>query len=293
MKFVIVESFNHPIPTGLGFIEGLTQLGHEVYGLPTTHYSINDLIDYTDCLIILGWPNTQNIIQFKNKFPETKIIVVGFGWNDVVLELKDYVNIWMEHTYKHDLADEIYKQHGLILHHIPLGASLKFKPLGIEYQYDLSFIGKFGQQGHGYRYEDKYLYPLMGKGLKGFYSGFNGYPTIPHDALNEIYNSTKININFHYWYQKCQINDPQTTIDFNGRVFEIALAGGFQLCDHPYMEEYFGEGIITSSKEKWEETFNFYLNNDEIRREISIKAHQNALQNHTWKNRMQQLINIL
>lgn len=294
MKFVVVESFTHHIPTGLGFIEGLTQLGHEAYALPNNQYNINQINELVDCLIFMGWPNVQEVIKFKQKWPQTKIIVVGFGWNNIVEELKDYVDVWIEHTLKHDLADEIYKQHDLILHHIPLGASSdRFKPLNIEQQYDLSFIGQFGGQGHGYRHEDIYLYPLMKKQLKGFYSGFDGYPFVPHTQINEIYNSTKINVNFHYWNQKCQTDDLQTRIDFNGRVFEIALAGGFQLCDHPFIKDYFGEGIATASPELWEEAFDFYLNNSDIRKEFIIKAQQTALENHTWKNRMKQLINIL
>ena len=133
----------------------------------------------------------------------------------------------------------------------------------------------------------------MKKSLQGFYSGFNGHPYIFHTQINEIYNSTKVNINFHYWDQKCQIKDPQTRIDFNGRVFEIALAGGFQLCDHPFIKDYFGEGIVSSSPELWEETFDFYLNNDNARNDLVIKAQKVALENHTWKSRMQQLVNIL
>lgn len=293
-KVVIIESFTHHIPTGLGFIEGLNQLGYQTYSLPTTHYSINNISEEVDIIINLGWPNINEIKQFKSEFPNTKIAILIDGWNDCVLDLKQEVDVWFGLSYKADLLDIIYQSYGLTLHHIPLGASSeRFKPLNIEKQYDLSFIGQFGKTGHGYRHEDIYLYPLMDLGLKGLYSGFDGYPFVLHTDLNKIYNQTKININFHYWYQKEQNDNPQAIIDFNGRVFEIALAGGFQLCDHPYIKEYLGNGIIYSDKENWKETFNYYLNNPEEREYLSKIAQQNVLQNHTWKSRMELLINIL
>lgn len=294
-KIVIAEAFVHFIPTGLGFAEGLSELGCEVYALSTVTNRISDLDQEVDCLIHLGWPDENDVISLKTKYPNIKIVIVGFGWNDLCMRLKNYVHLWIEHTWKHELADELFKEHNLTLHHIPLGASTsRFKPLNIDNKhYDLSFVGQFGNSGHGYRHQDFYLTPLMDINLKGFYSGFNNYPPIRHEDLNLIYNQTKININFHYWHQKEQSTDPQTCIDFNGRVFEIALAGGFQLCDHPHIQEYFGDGIIYASKEDWKDVFLYYLHNEQERNKITEKAIKNAVAKHTWKCRMEQLINLL
>lgn len=293
-KFIVAESFTHHIPTGLGYIEGLTQLGYEAYALPTGQYKLTDLAQDVDCVVIMGWPNVGEVIEFKQHNPTTKIVVVCFGWSDIVDKLADYVHAWVEHTYKHDKVDEIYKQHGHTLHHVPLGASsTSFYPMNYRSEYDLSFVGQFGQNGHGYRHEDVYLYPLMRKNLTGFYSGFHQYSTVSHSSLNLIYNKTKINLNFHYWDQKQQTEDLQTKIDFNGRVFEIALSGGFQLCDHPHVSSFFGEGIVVATEHDWCDAFDYYLNNQEARQQMAAKAQEVALQNHTWMSRMKQLINIL
>jgi hypothetical protein len=294
-NFTVIESFTHYIPTGLGWIEGLDQLGHNVYAIPTTHYDYSTMsLEDIDWTIFMGTPDLQKLSQFKQLNPDTKVIIVCFGWDNIYLDLKNYVDVWVEHTYKHDLVDAKFEEYGMKLHHIPLGASNRvFTSLEIEKIYDLSFIGQFGEKGHGYRHQDHYLYPIIKLGLNGFYSGFDGYDCIKHETINQIYNQSKINLNFHYQYQKEQTTDLSTSIDFNGRVFEIALAGGFQLCDHPNVNEYFGDGIIYSSKEDWLDTFNFYLKNPYLRKELSLKAQQIALQNHTWKNRMQQLIDIL
>ena len=295
-NFTIIESFSHFIPTGLGWIEGLTELGHNVYAIPTTQYDYSNMVlDGIDYVVFMGVPNLDQLRTFKNLNLDVSIIVVCFGWSDNYLNFKDCVDIWVEHTYKHDLADSKFNEHGIKLHHIPLGASSRlFTPLtDIDSIYDLSFIGQFGQKGHGYRHQDYYLYPLMKLGLNGFYSGFDGHAHTTHSQLNRIYNQSKINLNFHYQYQKEQTIDQQTSIDFNGRVFEIALAGGFQLCDHPYVNEYFGDGIVYSSKEDWLDTFNYYINDSNLRNEFSLKSQKIALENHTWKSRMSNLIKLL
>jgi hypothetical protein len=294
-NFTVIESFTHYIPTGLGWIEGLDQLGHNVYAIPTSQYDYSTMsLEDIDWTIFMGTPDLQKLSQFKQLNPDTKVIVVCFGWNDIYLDLRKYVDIWIEHTYKHDLVDSEFEKHGIKLNHIPLGASSKvFSPLEINKTYDLSFVGQFGEKGHGYRHQDYYLYPLMGLNLNGFYSGFGKYNPVQHEFLNQIYNQSKINLNFHYQSQKEQSTDMSTSIDFNGRVFEIALAGGFQLCDHPNVNEYFGDEIIYSSKEDWLDTFNYYLNNPDLRKELSLKAHQKALANHTWKSRMSDLIKLL
>lgn len=295
-NFAIIESFSHFIPTGYGWIEGLTQLGHTVYAIPTTQYDYSVMaLDEVDYVVFMGVPDSTQLQTFKKLNSDITIIVVCFGWDDIYLNFTECVDIWVEHTYKHDLADSKFKDHNIQLHHIPLGASSQlFTPLiNVNTVYDLSFVGQFGKTGHGYRHEDYYLYPLMKLGLSGFYSGFDTYNHISHNQLNQIYNQSKINLNFHYQYQKEQTIDQQTCIDFNGRVFEIALAGGFQLCDHPYVNEFFGDSIVYSSKEDWVDTFNYYLNHPELRDELRLKSQKIALENHTWKSRMSNLINLL
>jgi len=294
-KFTIIESFNHFIPTGFGWIEGLTELGHEVYTIPTGQhdYSTMSLVNI-DWAVFMGMPDVQKLLLFKQLNPSTKIAVVCFGFSKDYLLIKDCVDIWLEHTYKHDLVASLFEHHGMNLHFLPLAASTTlFKPIQADTTYDLSFIGQFGSNGHGYRHEDRYLYPLMQKGYKGFYSGFGNHQYIQHSDIPSIYSTTKINLNFHYQNQKQQSTDQEDRLDFNGRVFEIAMCGGFQLCDHPNVLEYFGEGIVYSSMQDWEDMFEYYLNNDRIRIELAEVAQKTVLEKHSWKVRMNQFLNII
>jgi spore maturation protein CgeB len=295
MNFVIYEPFLHFVPTGEGWIEGLVKNGHQATALSSFIYKLHTLvISNADCIIIMELPHKQSLEAFKQNNPDIKVVLVGFQYDPEAILLKDYVDFWFELHYKHDAMEEFFNYNGLELHMIPLAASEDiFKPLQQKKIYDLSFIGQFGNKGHGYREEDTYLYPLKSLGLKGYYSGFDSFPQTAHEDLNVVYNSTKVNINFHYYYQKNQFQNLESKLDFNGRVFELALSGNFQLCDLPHVSDLFENGVTFTSKEDWKDTFNYYLHNTEAREEQARIARNIALEKHTWKSRMKQFLEII
>jgi glycosyltransferase involved in cell wall biosynthesis len=296
MKIVVTETFQHFLPNGLGWIEGLQQLGHETFGLQSHLYSINAINEKMDVVVFMGMHTVklEDVIKFKDRYPNTKLVAVCYGFEEYYLTLKPYIDLWVEHNFKHDLVDNLFKQEGMKLVHIPLGSSInKFKPLDITKDYDVSFIGQFGNAGHGYREQDYYLDPVLNLNLKGIYSGFYNHPHIASDQLNTAYNLSKVNLNFHYPSQKIQTDLQSDSIDFNSRVFDIALSGNFQLCDHPYIGELFEDGVAYTSKEAWIDTLQYYLNNETARLEMANKAYRICLEKHTWKSRMSDFINYI
>lgn len=295
MNFVVFEPFLHLIPTGEGWIEGLKKNGHQAFAMSSYEYQLDNIVlDGVDYVILMVLTNKQSLKSFKKNNPNIKVVLVGFNYDPKAIILRDYVDFWFELHYKHDAMEEFFNYNGLELHMLPLAASEDlFKPLEQEKIYSLSFIGQFGNKGHGYREEDIYLYPLKSLGLKGYYSGFDSFPSTAHQDLNVIYNSTKVNINFHYYYQKNQLENLESRLDFNGRVFELALSGNFQLCDLPHVSDLFENGVTFTSKEDWKDTFIYYLNNREVREEQARIARDIALEKHTWKSRMKQFLKII
>lgn len=298
MKVVVTETFLHHIPNGAGWIEGIEALGHTCYGLQSHLYNINDIDEQVDVIVFMGMHtlNLEDVITFKDRWPDTKLVAVCFGFDQEYLKLKPYIDVWVEHTYKHDLADKLFLEAGMKLHHLPLATSANiFGNKKIQDKiYDVSFVGTFGERGgHGYRDQDIYLDPILQLSPKGLFGGFYNYPNIPAYQLKDVYGLSKINLNFHYPYQKVQTEEPSTCIDFNSRVFDIAIGKNFQLCDHPYVEELFDQGIKYTSKEEWLGTYNFYLGNEEARKEMAEKAYQEVIKRHTWEVRMKEFINII
>lgn len=301
-KVVIYESVKHFIPTGFGWMEGFDGLGHEVYLLPDDPYSINEIDGVVDILVITGMHEAMvsEIIQFRNEHPNTKIVCMCFMFQEYYLKLADTVNLWVELVCQHDLTKKKFADHGLPLLFVPLAASKKlFYKIPSNPVYDVSFIGQFGNTGHGYRNQDSFLFPFLKEHeYKGFFAGFNYqgklYNPIKHIELNDVYNKTAVNLNFHYDFQKQQSDfDELYRLDFNGRVFEIAMSGNFQLCDHPLIQEYFGESIGFATKNEWKEMVDYYLNNFKSRTEKAAAAREICLNHHTWEHRIQLVLDTL
>jgi len=295
MKILVTETFLHFLPNGLGWIEGFEDLGHTAYGLQSHVNNINDIDEQLDILIFMGMHtlNYDDVVKFKDRWPETKLIAVCANFDESYLKLKPYIHTWVQHNYKHSISDRLFSEAGMNLIHVPLASSPRlFTKLDLNKQFDVSFIGQFGEnKGHGYREQDYYLDPIIKSNLKGFYSGFYNYPHIAIDDVNKVYNATKVNLNFHYPYQKLESELSTDSIDFNSRVFDICMSGNFQLCDHPYVGELFDKGLKYTSKENWLDTLEYYLNNEEEMFILTREAQEECLSKHTWKSRMSEFLN--
>ena len=164
MKILVTETFQHFMPNGVGWIEGLQQLGHEAFALQSHLYSINDIDEQMDVVVFMGMHTVKfdDIVKFKDRWPDTKLVAVCYGFEESYLPLKPYIDLWVEHNLKHDLVDGLFKEAGMRLVHVPLASSTRiFNRLGSMKVFDVSFIGQFGNTGHGYREQDYYLDPVL------------------------------------------------------------------------------------------------------------------------------------
>jgi len=287
-EILIYEDWVHFIPTGKGWADGLIKLGHNVYNIPHK-YDISQVSQYLDVIIyfdiMLDNMSINSFRQYKKLNPNCKIIgIIGSEYKEKYKEYSDIIDLWCSITYYNSAIDNKFEN----LLYVPLAANEDiFYPINDKSNlYDCSFIGQFGNTGHGYRKENIYLYPILdNKKLHNFMAGFeyNNYKHnfIQYNFLNNIYNSTKINLNFHYDNQKSK-----NRCDFNGRVYEVAMSGNFQLCDHPYLKNVFGNSIGYSDENSWLDTFYYYLEHTSERIELAEESRKIALENHTWKQRM-------
>ena len=299
MQIIIYESFQHFIPTGKGWSSGFRKLGHQCYELPSITYSILDLDQDVDLLVLFD-PNAtriNDILEFKKIHLKCKIIFLCSTYYEWYQKIEEYIDIWAVVRHNNLKLQELFEARKLKFVHIPLAANEDlFYPIPEKKEFDVSFIG---QLCHGDRGENHYLFPVIDKKYKGFYSGFSykniQYPFYTHNSLNLVYNKTKVNLNFHYPHQKNKIQtDINTYLDFNGRVFEIALSGNFQLCDNEYVNDIgFKDGVIIGNENNWLELIEYYLKNEDLRIKCASKAKETALQYHTWTKRMESVINIL
>ncbi|WP_209125683.1 glycosyltransferase [Alkalihalobacillus sp. BA299] len=114
-----------------------------------------------------------------------------------------------------------------------------------------------------------------------------------------LYNQTKIVLNTHRSYQfKYNLNKKGVfNRSINNRTFEIASCGAFQLTDlKPDLTKHFIEGseIVTfSSMDDLLKKTNYYIKHETERKEITKRARQRALKDHTFGNRLKKMLKII
>lgn len=131
-----------------------------------------------------------------------------------------------------------------------------------------------------------YLYGDSGWGkLMGAKANYRG-EVQDRVELSKLCNATKINLNI-----------PAAGTAFNLRLFDVLSCGGFVLSYYtPDLEELFSlDNEIVSFKDKGElkEKVEYYLSHPGEREDIARRGHELVLREHTYRKRMQEMIDIL
>jgi hypothetical protein len=300
MKLVLCDTIHHPTPILLEWWYGLVDLGYDALYLPVPEHSILQIDEVVDVLIYAGAPDDEYYInqfyEFKNRQPACKIIVTTDNWKSGYIKYKQIVDFFIMTQHSNISLVNTFNDNGFQLYSVPLAANhrLFYKTLEKEL-YDATFIGNLS---HGYRGEDKFLYPILDNQkyscfLGGMIYGKYNHGYIPYNEHNSIRNQTKINLNFHVPYQKPNRGEQVDRIDLNQSVYNIALSGNFQLCDHPLVESMFNGNIPIGTEDNWLDLFNYFLENPDIRHEKAHNAKLIAEKEHTWLVRMKEFLEIL
>lgn len=115
--------------------------------------------------------------------------------------------------------------------------------------------------------------------------------SVPPEEENQLYSSAKICLNFH----EREADGTQPHYILNQRTFKIPACGGFEICDYvPALRKYFAEDevVMADSPEDWANKVDYFLNNDLERERIQARASQRAHRDHTYHNRVEQVLQI-
>lgn len=113
--------------------------------------------------------------------------------------------------------------------------------------------------------------------------------TVPAEDENKLYSSAKISLNFH----EREEDGSQPNYIVNQRAFKIAACGGFQICDYvPALRKYFSEDevVMATTPGDFIEKVGYFLSNDNQREAIAKKGSARSLRDHTFHNRVQEVI---
>ena len=295
MKIAVFDTIHHPTPILKEWAVGFTDLGHNVDFYAIQHHTVLSCMNIAyDLIVYVGDMNLNQFEQIKQNNPSVKIVCAADSLQPHFAHFNGLVDFFITTQHSCKTLTDSFTNAGLKLYNIPLaGNNHLFYPTNVSPEYDICFIGTLA---HGYREEDKYLYPFVEK-YKFFLAGMtykhHGVPFLSYDQANSVRNRSKININFHYDYQRFNEGYPTDRIDLNQSVYNIALSGGFQICDHPLVSDIFDNSIIVAPSQEWPELIEYYLNNHEERISLAKKSYEIALEKHTWKARMDEFLKLL
>ncbi len=115
-------------------------------------------------------------------------------------------------------------------------------------------------------------------------------PKLALEDERKIYASSLISINIHEDFQK------RFGGDCNERTFQVPLCGGFEITDDvECIRKYFKDGeeiVLASNKEDWFQKIQYYIKNPEKRLPIIEAGKKKVLEEHTYHNRVKQIIEI-
>lgn len=172
----------------------------------------------------------------------------------------------------------------------------------LDYEYDVSFIGSIS----GYR--KWIIQELLKKGIRVECFGYgweNG--RITFEEMKEIFKTSKINLNIsnsasydiRYIFSSVGsiyefIRSDKRFEQIKARNFEIPAFGGFQLTNYaPSLDDYFeiGEDVaIYTTFEDLVLQINYYLENEEDRKNILINAYEMAKKEYTYQDRLKKIL---
>lgn len=204
-----------------------------------------------------------------------------------------------------DMEDVVsYKKDGIEAHFLPQACDMSvYRPLsGTRKDIDILFVGNLLYSPRRKRLMNAVIdrYPERTIRVYGWYQpwfkGLGAWLKRPHKHIyknvqvssaraNSLYNQARIVLNIHQESQRDGANP---------RVFEICGSGAYQICDwNPYVASLFPSGAIGLYHDE-EELFSLVgeaLKSD--REEAASRAHSIVVREHTFKNRMEQVLKTL
>ncbi|MEC0372458.1 CgeB family protein [Paenibacillus chibensis] len=208
-----------------------------------------------------------------------------------------------------------YQQLGCAnVHHLPFAAYVEhYKPerMRSAQRREVSFIGS------AYWNRVEYLSPIMDQ-LMQHHTIINGiwWDRLPNFAAYqdrievnkwmgpqetaEAYNASKIVINLHRSHEDDSVNNNAVKIPAaspNPRTFEISACATLQLSDaRSDLAKFYTPGVeieTYSSPQELLDKVEYYLNHEKERREIALNALERTMRDHTYGNRLNQMLSII
>lgn len=224
----------------------------------------------------------------------------GSGAKDQFLSFKYVDHIFSIDTKWGDVINAVY---GVPVHHLPLGANPKhFFPISDEEKkFDAVYVASAPEQSPDGLIRAQLMNDIPAKFKVGIFgNGWNYwyryFPELKNRVfsesalsvsdLNKVYNQAKIVINFHSTGHEDSISS---------RIFEVALSGGFIITDYRKdLNKLLPPNLfpVFKTAKDMNNLISEWILKEKERNLISKKAIELVLANHTWENRIKNILHI-
>jgi len=279
------------------FFDALRELGcHVTYSDKTPNMNADVLVVPT------GGGQDKSTAKAMKQFGGPVILNVGAA---AYWYRKNFLDRWHDQilfAYGTDCSDyspRMFEESGIPYYHFPFASTPKvMRPLALPKIYDVVFVGN-AASGIG---RHNYVEPLMkvintervlliGPGWERY--GFPSQSIAWGELLNIIYNLSNVCINISNDEQK---EGSAKRLDANNRLFDLAMAGCFQISNAPQVvRKYFrdSEVVAADSPGEWVENILYYVAHPDETEPFRVAARKQALAEHTWKHRGIQFITMI
>ncbi|HEC27093.1 MAG TPA: hypothetical protein ENI67_06765 [Gammaproteobacteria bacterium] len=279
-------------------------------------------------VIYNAYEDEDFFISFKKKFPDLRLIIFFSDDEWRHANYNRYIALYAE-IFTIAVKDHmvLYHEYGLKPFYMQWAcnpAKFSFLAGTGEKKYDVTFIGAaYGKRITYVKYliEKGVNIRVFGRGWRGrsdIRSHWGG--VLSTKEMLGIISCSRINLNFLWTSADQRICDGQPSVRENrnslpvlnegqpnkkakqvdprfmikGRSLELPACRAFQLCNYMAdLDNYgFADGIniaVFRDKDDLLEKIDYYLSHGEEREAIAARAYEHVLQNHTWKQRFQEL----
>jgi spore maturation protein CgeB len=273
-------------------------------GISGTERYINEFIERENIHIVIVWlflNNYELSLEYLNSIRKKASVVLWFfddelffqSFNKFYAQIADAVvtsSYYERYSYEQmDIPSVLY---------ISSYSKQDYFPMDVEKKIDVSFVGV--SEGRPERTE--YIEYLNNNGINvatyglGFSGGF-----VPQEKMNEIFNMSKINLNFTQMNRIAELYKENPLLNrirqSKGRPIEIALTKSFCLSQSaPSMDKLFEidkEIVVFDTKEELLEKVQYYLKHLRERERITLNAYKRAIRQYESRVYLQNVFNEL
>lgn len=306
MKICFIGNFEVPYSSENHYKTTLEQLGHTVIPIQentTVESAVMNKSILCDMLFhVHTHGDTWNIKGIENVYKQLKakhIPTVGYHLDlfkgisrEINLNTDPYWNIEFFFTADKNFVPDLEAK-GIKAYYLPAGVleneCYLAEPDYNRFPHEVIFVGSKGYH-HEYPYRPQLINWLQETyGSRFGHYGGDGLGTIRGNDLNVLYSSAKVVVG------DTLCKDFKYSNYFSDRLFETTGRGGFMI--FPYIKgihDFFKYDEIVTYKlgdfGDLRDKIDFYLENNERRERLKLRAHLKTKSNHTYRNRLSYLL---